>query len=134
MNRRDNSHDWLEILAAEMMGADGGKPLLITECGYLGGPNGGPTNAFPTPANQATVSAALMVHMADFFTTSGENPGYTGIAWFVSASNSPNTSLLTFLFQFTPTPTYIPTVTLTATTLLGGKWRSYTTPTPTRWP
>ena len=75
-----------------------------------------------------------MVPMATFFATPGANPGYTGIAWFVTASNSPNTLLLTSLFQFTPTLAYTPTVTLTATTLLGGKWRSYTTPTPTRWP
>lgn len=75
-----------------------------------------------------------MVPMATFFATPGANPGYTGIAWFVTASNSPNTLLLTSLFQFTPTPAYTPTVTLTATTLLGGQWRNYTTPTPTRWP
>ena len=107
-----------------------GKPLLITEYGYLGGPNTGST----PPAGQANVRDSLMVPMANFFTVPGENPGYTGVAWFVTASNSQNTPLLTFLFQFTPTPTYAPTVTLTATTLLGGQWRSYTTPTPTRWP
>ena len=105
-----------------------GKPLLITEYGYLGGPN------TAMPSSQTEVRNALMTPIAGFFTVPGENPGYTGIAWFVSASNSPNTPLLTFLFQFTPTPTYMPTVTLTATTLLGGQWRSYTTPTPTRWP
>ncbi len=107
-----------------------GKPLLITEYGYLGGPNTGAT----PPTSQANVRDSLMVPMANFFTTPGENPGYTGVAWFVTASDSPNTPLLTFLFQFTPTPAYTPTVTLTATTLLGGKWRSFTTPTPTRWP
>ena len=119
-----------------------GKPLLVTEYGYLGGPN---TGAAP-PTSQANVRDSLMVPIANFFATSGENPGYTGIAWFVTTSDDPNTSPLTFLFSIlpsptpkpigslTPTPTYTPKFTLTATTVLGGKWRSYTTPTPTLWP
>ena len=119
-----------------------GKPLLITEYGYLGGPNTGAT----PPTSQADVRDSLMVPLANFFITPGENPGYTGAAWFVTASEDPNISPLTLLFQVsptatpipvgsdTPTPTFTPKVTLTATTLLGGQWKSYTTPTPTRWP
>ena len=103
---------------------------MITEYGYLGGPNTGAT----PPTSQANVRDSLMVPVANFFATPGANPGYTGIAWFVTALNDPNGPVLTVLFQFTPMPNYTPTVTLTATTQLGGQWRSYTTPTPTRWP
>lgn len=66
-----------------------GKPLLVTEYGYLGVSTG-----VPTP-RATIVQGDLMKRLQDWVDDPTENPGYDGVAWFVTwwQNSKPETRL-----------------------------------------
>jgi hypothetical protein len=55
-----------------------GKPLLVTEYGYLG------VSPSVTPATMADVRLQLMQPLQDWLVDTNQNPGYDSVAWFTT--------------------------------------------------